>query len=228
MGPLSLGLARLWFDNTVKITCDGNSLTDGHGDGTPYPTQLAALAPLNGAVAISNVGISGQITTAMASSAADVNGAYVAGKTNVLIAWEGLNSLQLVTPRQAADDMNAYIAARLALHPDYLVMLLTCPPRQYGNSEAEDIAKNALIEQYNTYLRAEYRSWGVKVLMDVRQTGSFLNLPDYTRATFAASGAAGWWAAAEIGTNNLTHYSTQGYAAIAQMVATALRRMPRR
>jgi hypothetical protein len=229
MGPILGGNPYLRYSSAVKITCDGNSLTNGHGDGTPYPTQLAALSPLSGAVTVANLGISGQVTEAMTSSAADVNAEYVAGKTNVLIAWEGINSLNNSdTPRQAADAMWAYIAARLALHPDYLVMLMIAPPRQLGVSEANDIAFNALTDQYNVILKNEWRANGVKFLLDIRQAGSFLNLPDYTRATFAASGAQGWWAPAEVGTNGLTHYSTQGYGAVAQMVATALRRMPRR
>lgn len=226
MGPILGGVARMKFDGNVKITCDGNSLTQGANTGTPYPTQLVLLAPLNGLIACANVGIFGQTTKQMISAAADVEAGYEVGKTNILVAWEGVNNLSAYTPRESANDMAAYIAARLASHPDWKVVLITCPPRQVGGSEAADIAMNALIDEYNGYLRNEYKSWGVKVLVDIRQPGSPWAFPNYTRDTFNASVAAGWWAAGEA--DNHIHYSTQGYGAVASMVAEGLKKLPRR
>lgn len=232
MGPILGGVARMKYDSGVKICCDGNSLTESYGSGTPYPTQLAALAPLNGAVSVSNTGISGQHTFQMTANASDVEATYDATKRNILIAWEGLNSIESggLSARAAADDMHTYITARLAAHPDRQIILLTCPPREIGD-EAADIALNTRIDAYNVILRNEYRSWGVKVLVDIRQPGSpwsVANFPDYTQATFAVSAAAGWWRSAEIATHMLCHYSTQGYGAIAAMVAAGLRKLPRR
>lgn len=232
MGPILGGTPFIRYGSGVKICCDGNSLTESHGSGTPYPTQLAALAPLNGLVTVVNTGISGQTTQNMIDSAADVEAAYDATKTNILVCMEGTNSIYNGrTAAQAASDMGNYIAARLAAQPARKIILLTCTPRQLGVSDADNAVQNAIIDAYNVILRSNYLAYGAKLLVDLRQPGSpwsAANFPDYTTATFNASAAGGWWAAAEVGTGGLTHFSTTGYGAMAQMVATALRRLPRR
>ncbi len=229
MLALMSGVAKLRYSSAVKIVCDGNSLTHSYNTGTPYPQQLAALAPLSAAVTVVNRGISGQSTSQMTSDATDVEGHYDAAKTNLLVVLEGTNSLQSNSAAVAAEHMRLYIAARLAAQPTRMILLITCPPRQLVSStEAADITFNTTkIDAYNEILRANWRAWGVKVLVDIRVPGSPFNLPGYTRADFNASQATdGIWAAAEV--NAYTHLSTAGYAALAAMVAAGLRRMPAR
>lgn len=222
------GVARLRYSSAVKIVCDGNSLTHSYNSGTPYPQQLAALAPLSGAVSVINRGISGQSTATMTADASDVEGHYDAAKKNVLIVLEGTNSLGSNSAVVAAEHMRLYFVDRIAAQPTRLNMLITCPPRQVaGGTEAGDLVFNAKVDAYNDILRANWRAWGVKVLVDIRVPGSPFNLPGYTRAHFNASQATdGIWAAGEV--NAYTHLSTAGYGVLAAMVAAGLRRMPAR
>lgn len=229
MGPVLSGVPRLRYSSGVKIVCDGNSLTHSFNTGTPYPTLLKPLAPLSNAVTIVNSGASGQNTTSMIDNASDIEVQYDATKTNILIVWEGTN--QMGVPAQtaalAAAEMKRYIGLRLEAHPDRMIMLLTTAPRQNGGTEAVHAALNARFDEYNDILRANYRAWGVKVLVDVRAPGSPWAFFSYTRADFDASQAnTGVWAANEV--NTYTHFSTAGYTAIANMVAAGLRRMPAR
>lgn len=232
MGPILGGLPRLKYsDATANIVCDGNSLVSGQG-GTPWPTQIRSLAPLNGVVNVTNVGQPGQTTRQMNgldssyTGVGDVDGAWVAGKTNVLILWEGTNSICNTgeTGAQAASDMVDYITARQATHK-WMVVLLTCIPRQAG-SAAATLDQNARLDAYNAILAGTYRQMGARILVDVRGSGSPFAFADYSDATFAAAGSSGYWASGEDGGH--IHLSTAGYAYIATIVAAALKRLPAR
>jgi hypothetical protein len=179
-------------------------------------------------------------------TAADVDGAFVSGKTNVLIAWEGTNSmwpsLGNRTAAQAVQDATDYIAARQAAvaasYPGqkWIVLIGTCLPRESPTSEAAtDSFNRNSVEPYNTTLRNTYRSMGARGLFDVQQAGSAFKLPDYSYASFEASAAnTGYWAAttAEGGqdsVNGRTHLSTNGYAyLVTNIIMPALMRLPRR
>ena len=226
MGPIMGGTARLKYSAaTANIVFDGNSLTAGVGGG-PYPGYVTSMAPLNGVVTTTNCGINGQTTSAM-MGATDVDGAWVAGKTNVLVAWEGTNSIAGGgrTAAQAAQDMADYITARQAVHP-WRVLLLTCLPRQDGAGQAQTTALNASLDAYNTILRNTYRAMGARMLVDIRAASSQFNLADYQMATFETAAAGGLWAAGETG--NHIHLSNAGYFQVAQKVADALKRLPAR
>lgn len=225
MPPALIGTPRLRFSPaTVNVVCDGNSLTQGVGNpSAPYPSMLASMAPLNGLIQVTNLGVSGN-TIGQMISAARPDPYWVAGKTNVLPVWAGTNEIYGgSTAAQAVQDMKTYIAARKALHP-WIVVLLTCLPRQQG-TEAASITLNATLNTYNATLRASYRDMGASVLVDVQQPGSPFAFSDYTDATFAAAFATGLWAPSE---SPHVHLSGYGYFKIAQMVAAALKRLPTR
>lgn len=111
-----------------KIVCAGNSLTYGTGTTTPatdaYPAQLASLITSRGytsfQTSITNVGISGRTTAQMITDATTLVDPLRDSPTwpmNILIAWEGTNSIAQsgLTAVQAGDAMKTYCAARRAL-----------------------------------------------------------------------------------------------------------------
>jgi hypothetical protein len=222
----------------TTVTCDGNSITAGivhtSGPSAYYPAQLSGMAPISGQFTATNLGISGQTTRQMngldGSSTADVDGAYVPGKKNVLIAWEGTNSIDVAgrTGAQTAQDMADYVAARLALHSDWIIVVMTTLPYiRAGWSQATSDATNAQIEIANNIMRANYRAWGAKAIVDVRGTGSPFNLPNYTLAAFEAGTVLPYWSTVEPAGTHL-HINDAGMTVIANMCAATLRRLPTR
>lgn len=244
IGPILGGMARLKFDASVNIVCDGNSLTAGVG-GYPWPNGLKTRTGFT-TCTITGLGVSGQTTRQMngldGQPSSDVDGAFVAGKTNVLVAWEGTNSICNVnrTAAQAAQDMADYIAARQAYvaanrpgERPWIVLIGTCLPRQTALGQAQTTAQNADpllgLDAYNALLRANYRSMGAKGLFDVRQAGSPFNIADYNYATFEAlATSSGLWSTTDAANDHI-HLRGAGYdVLIDQFIAPALKRLPAR
>ena len=215
---------RITFGSNVNIVCDGNSLTYGIG-GTAYPSQLAGKSPLTGGETITNVGVNGQTTADMTSTHSDVDAAWDAGKTNILVAWEGTNSIANIgrTAAQAKSDLEAYITAVSAVHP-WIVIIGTTISCQTHDGESQTIALNAVIDDYNTLLRANYRAMGATALFEVRYPGNPFTPADYTNASFETMATTtGVWADGETGGH--VHLNTAGYLIIANLVAATLRRV---
>jgi hypothetical protein len=193
MMPILGGYPRLRFDSTVAMTFDGNSIVRGAGApaGFDFPTLLGQLSPFDTVDSITNLGVDGRTTQGMIDAGATCDAAYVSGKTNVLVAWEGVNSINNAgrSAAQAVDDMAAYVAARLAVHP-WKVVLVTCLP-----APALSGGTNTALDAYNVLLLANWRSMGAAHIVDVR-AGAAVALNDglhpnaagnYTLAdTFAA------------------------------------------
>lgn len=220
MNVARVSASRIRYTSDVKIVCDGNSLTEGVG-GSPYPTQLALLDPINSQCTIANVAVGGQTTGGMNTNATDVDGAWVSGKTNILITWEGTNSIYSgATADAAITAMQTYITNRKAAHP-WIVVVLTCLPRQ-ANSESLSGPLNASIDSYNTALRSNFRAIGASAIVDVRAPGSPFNISGYTDAEFAALVASsGLWASE----SPHVHLNAAGYLVVANMVAATLQRL---
>lgn len=235
IGPILGGRAMLRFDpDRVAITGDGNSIMYGDGVGASQnlTAQLAALAPINGAIAITNLGINGQRTTQMTSNAADVNAAYVAGKTNVLLVLEGFNDMigGGVSAAQAFENMRLYCQARLATNTSnpWRIVLMTCTAYYGGDSQSQGSMDNwnGKIDAYNALIRAGKATLGYTALVDTRSAGSPFNLPDYTPASFKNTNYSKHF---RVETDNkLLHPNAYGYGVLAAMVADTLRRLPAR
>jgi hypothetical protein len=221
----------LQWGAAVNVVWDGNSLVYGVGStaGNTLPEQAAALAPMAGAgAAWSNVGVSGQTWVDM-QSATDVDALWVNGKANVLLTWEGTNSIinSGRTPMQALGDAAAYTTARRAAHP-WIIATLTTLPRQAGTTitdQASRDARNADLVSYNSLLMASPQAYGFDVVVDVRPSGGPFAFTGYADGDFAAADA--YWRGAEVLTNARIHLANTGYALIAGYVAAALRRLPR-
>lgn len=201
----------------VAITFDGNSLVD-----KTYSTlgvQVAALAPINGAITISNFGISGQGTLSMSSAATDVDNSYVAGKLNILLVWEMTNDIFLGrTGLQACANLEAYIAARKAIHP-WLVIVMTCIPRGANlQSTWTATTGEVQLQAANTYLRQNYKAMGAAAIVEMRREGGPF---DFTDSTNAANFPSSLW-------TDRTHPNSAGNAYLATYIADVLKRLPAR
>lgn len=227
MGPLMGGFPRMVFDSNISIVTDGNSLTAGIG-GTSWATQIKPLAPLNNLGTVTNVSVNGQTTDNMINTASDVDGAWAAGKKNILIVWEGTNQICNLsqTGLSAAQKLQTYIAARRAAHTWDRVVIVTCLPRQTSNGAQATLDQNVWLDDYNAYLRANWRAMGADALVDVRAPGSPFNIANYAMQTFEdLAASSGLWAASETG--NHIHLNDAGYLVIATMIAAALHRLRR-
>ena len=175
----------------LNIVCDGNSLGAGQGASQTLAAAVAALlAGSFASVSASSVAISGQSVQAMINSAADVDASFIAGKINILLAWETTNSIasDRITPAQTAAAWQSYYAARLAVHPGWKIIHLGTIPRQGGFADTTQPtidAGNAALVQADALIQAAYRGWGVKRYVDLRGTGSPFRYRDFSATTFA-------------------------------------------
>lgn len=219
---------RLQWSSAVNLVWDGNSLVAGVGNpGQPLPAMVAAAAPVTGSgAATTNVGIAGQAWSDMTATATDVDGAWVSGKTNVLVLWETTNSIinNAETGAQAMTDATAYITARRAVHP-WVVVVLTTIPRESGTTITDQTtrtAQNLQLVAADTLLKANFATIGADVVCDVRQAGSPFAFAAYTPADFDASGAI-WYES----TPSRVHLNAAGYGVVANYVAASLRKLPK-
>jgi lysophospholipase L1-like esterase len=233
IGPVLGGLPRLRYtSDKVNVVFDGNSLVRGDGstNGQNLVTQVSALAPLNGQLVVPNLGIDGQTIAQMRSGSSDVEASWVPGKTNVLVVWEGTNSINYGASSDdgtgAFNDMAAYCADRLALHPWKLVMMTTLPRYNLGATQAQVDTFNAKLVKYSSLLLANYKSIGAVAIVDVRQAGSPWIFPDYTLSTFESATALPYWA--NEGAGKHIHLNNAGYGVVARMVADVLKRLTAR
>lgn len=218
------GLILQKYDSTVNIVFDGNSLVAGtgaSGSSTYLPAQLAALAPLNGAVAMANKGNPGDNITDMRNRGAATDATYVSGKKNILFSWEGTNTICRdnsgagKSGLDAIADLKLWTNERLAAHSDWQIIHMTTIPRFAVNTWGTDGA-NAQMQIYDDYLRNNWRSMGAKGLVDTRSSGIFTyttNGPNGTLAPYMAEAI---------------HCNDAGYALIAQYCADVLRRLSAR
>ncbi|QJE03052.1 SGNH/GDSL hydrolase family protein [Massilia forsythiae] len=222
IGPvLSSSAFQRYSGAGVNVVFDGNSLVAGFqasSQAKSTPSQMAALPPLSGAVSVTNIGVSGQTINQMRGRGSQyADGAYVAGKKNILLAWEGTNTVcnngSAKTGLAAAADMASYVKERLAAHPDWVIVMMTTLPR-FGIEAWSIPDGNAQLQAYDDYLRANWRAMGCKGLVDVRARGVFT----YTGPTMSAVMSP--YMAETIHCNDL------GYGLIAQYCATGLRRLP--
>lgn len=218
---------------TTAVVMDGNSLVYGYrnpGPGNTIAQQIVSqsTSPLYGSgVVVTNLGVNGQTWAAMLSGLP----AFVDGKTNIVVAWEGTNSIQGGrTAGQAIQDATDYITAVHAANSGFRVVLMTCLPRQGGFAPWGTIAAfNAEIDAYNATLRSSHMSMGAVALCDVRKAGGVFDMAgDYTNAQFAACNTrAGVTVWLEPTTGSAIHLTDAGDAVVSTMLADTLRRLKR-
>ena len=227
IGPILGGIAPVVYKtaNTVMVF-DGNSLVFGVGatGGLTLPVQQAALAPISGNLAITNTAVSGQTIANMSTRGVtfvDPVFAAAGSKSKVLALWEGTNSIcnsPVRTGLEAIADMISYIADRRAANPGVKIVLLTTIPRYFMNGTTVQNG-NAELLIYNNYILANYRAMGADAVVDVRTNPVFVYPPGATTMPSYMT---------PYSSDGHTHLNNAGYALIAAMVASALRRLPKR
>lgn len=207
----------------VNFVFDGHSLVAGDGvtGGQTLTVQLAALPPISGQFVIANFGVNGQQITDMISSAGDIDAAWVEGKTNFLGFWGATNTLNFATTvATACAQVAQYISARQALHPWKVILVTELPRRNQGATQEQTDALNAKLNEYNAYIRANFKAMGAVAVVDVRQAGGPWDMPNYTTETFTDSVRAPYWAAE--GLKNV-HINNAGHALVAGWASKQLR-----
>lgn len=221
MGPILGGVPIIRYSAAgSNIVFDGNSLVEATHvpAGKGIVPQLMPLPPLNSQVSITNIGKNGQTINDMrARGSAYADASYVAGKKNILIAWEATNSICNTgfTGAVAGAQMEAYCAERLAAHPDWVIVLMTTIPRFATGAYAVPTG-NAELNSYDAYIKENFKRMGAKKIIDVRASGIFT----YTGPTVSAEMAP--YMLEEI------HYNAAGGALLAQYVADGIKRLPAR
>lgn len=219
-GPILGSQSFLRYSSNINIVFDGNSLVQAtqvpSGDGIAEKT--ATLAPLSSLVVVKNIGVNGQTINDMrnrGSAYADAN--FVAGKKNMLIAWEGTNAIfnSGATGAVAGAQMEQYCVERLAAHPDWIIVLMTTLPR-FSTGSFSIVDGNAQLDAYNAYLQANFKRMGARKVVDVRASGVFA----YTGPTMSAAMSPLM--------NDTIHYNSAGGALLSQYLADGLKRVPLR
>lgn len=228
VGTLVSGAFPKWTSGAINLVFDGNSITRGQGATNAIHNLTACVArrtPYVGTSqpALQNLGVDGQTWRMMdgldAGSSADVDAAWTVGKTNVLIAWEGTNSLQAGrTVLQAVGDATTYLANRQAANSWDVRVIATAMPRGQADVASGTIAgMNALIDAWNTYIRANYIAMGFTHLIDVRTGNSPYNFNSYTAGDFTA--AAPYYYQTDAVN---THPNDLGYSCLSSIFSDAL------
>lgn len=229
IGPILGGrVARLKFDpSTLAVTFDGNSHVSIIRESGQFPTLPANM----GSVPINNIGIGGETWRRLngldGGSAADVDAAYVEGKTNVLIAWEGTNTLRDLT-RSAAQSWQdcidycnarqAYVANNRPGQRPWIILLGTCLPLGANYQYGPPGPRNDSIDAYNVLMRQNYRQVA-KGLFDVREVGSIFEGELGKAAITSGQYAQG----------DSLHSSYAGYISVCtNQIVPALKRLPAR
>lgn len=225
--------------NTIKLVCDGNSITAGTQDGAESVGGVPGWLKRNQAPFSSqgyaNVAIGGQNTTAMINNATDVNNAYDPSKTCVLFAQDITNEAGVTDARGCVDKLFEYVAARRAARDWDAVVLATCGPVWVGDhlSAGYQADYNAELDEANALLRAEWRGAGVDALIETRAPdGPFdpARWPNYLRATFFDTTPVNGYSNHQVHTDETVnhvriHYSVTGIVALAPIFAATLLRL---
>lgn len=229
MGPIMDGVPKVRFrSGRTNVVFHGNSLVSSAYATTPMPARVQALPPIIGQVSCVNRGIPGYSWNNLIGDGPNVDSLWVDGQTNVLVLWEGTNTIKNNGYDGASCYSNAvsYTSGRLEAHPWLIVHMTTLPFRYSPLTDAEADALNNAIGAYNNLLRANWRSMGAKALVDLGQAGSPFAPPmDNSTEAFSAMnyGGSTIWTASEPG--QWVHLNDNGYAAVAQMVAATLMRL---
>lgn len=194
MGPNMGGGGRIKFDPAfTAITAVGNSLMDA-GTGSVMVAQMAAAAPINGAISITNVAHAGWTIRDLINSIHETNAAYKTGKTNIMFFWEYTNSVYnqgLTGPQVIADTLEfialaqSYVRSISPAQRPWIIMTASSIPRQ-DSAPATGATQLAYIDNY---LRNNWRAMGFKSFTEFRRLGGPFYIQDPTVYDAFSSGA---------------------------------------
>jgi lysophospholipase L1-like esterase len=229
MGPFRDHAAKLRYDaSKVKVICEGNSLVFGYGATNQatmsFPKQLQRLPLLSAAgITVTNLGVGGSTfkdLNSMTARAGAVDALYEAGKSHVLLIWEGTNTIWNNAAYSGADAGQQcwdYVAARRAAMPGVKIVLLTTLPRYAGQNAqygSDLITPNNKLIAYDNFLKAHWRDMGAAGIVDVRASG-----------VFKESGTNNQPQAWRPYNTDLVHLNDAGYGLVAQYCEPVLRHL---
>jgi lysophospholipase L1-like esterase len=205
-----------------NLVYDGHSAMSGQGGGGQSISTFIAQKPTTAGGTWTNVAIPGQGWKDMIDNPTDVDAAWQAGKTNVLILWEHVNTLYFngYTVAQTLAAVKQYIAARRALNP-WLVVLIDSYPQQGASGTYYTLAGiRVALAEIDAAIGANPAFYGIDAMVHIRQKGSFCDLPDFSDASFLAMGDV--WVE-QLG--NFLHFNANGYSKTADMLEDTLRNL---
>ena len=191
------------------IVCDGNSLTYGYQSSNPpttgYPNVMHGLVPFNtNGATIYNFGVSSQTTGDMLSDVAtQVYPLYSSSVTSIVVAYEIGNDIYFNGRVDSAEArFQRYCLGVKAV--GFKVVVVTLTPRDqttaFGDSPSTYQGK---IDAINTWLRANYLSFA-DAIADLQADSRFTT---YNTTYF---------------NGDKVHYTDAGYAAMADIIKTAI------
>lgn len=144
-----------------RIVCDGNSLTLGGYDSSPYPSQLSTLinAQTTG-VTVYNKGVNAQDTLDMiADAASDIDSLYTGAAACLVMAWEVGNDLYFNDGNVALamENIETYCLGRRAA--GFKVFLLGIMDRQQPTLTQTEAEYKASIDAANSAMRANWSTF---------------------------------------------------------------------
>jgi hypothetical protein len=230
MRPALMSRPKALLGAQANVVWDGNSLCQGLG-GTNYyaPANILHTLPMTRDGTFTNCGIGGQAWPDMIATPSDVDNAWVAGKTNVLLMWEHINTLyadraiyygDTTVSTQCLVEVRQYIADRRAIHPWIMVMVSSIPVQVVSGDIGFRTEFNRQLRGVDLAIMANPSYYGVDFNIDLRQKGSVFDFPDYTDASFLASGNI-WHETAGF----VVHLNDAGKAIVANMVEERLRNL---
>ena len=231
MGPILCGRATINYAiANLNLIGDGNSF--GYGVGASnWPlylyAQMAAAAPINGRASFTNVSVNGQnIRSIIGRAPSQVDNRYIStvGVKNIYSVLEATNSICNTdtgasrTGLQAAADLAELCLGRKAIHPGLKIIAWTAIPRFSLISAWSTVQANAYIQEFNTYLRANYHTMGIDAIADPAALAQFTADPS---ATSVPSNMNPYM-------SDPTHPNDTGYGLLAACGNIALRRLSAR
>jgi lysophospholipase L1-like esterase len=199
-----MGNAAYTRSTAVNVVCDGNSLTKGtaacNSGHKAYPTLLADT--LVGELAVINKGIDSQTDSMMYVADADIEASWsYLTKNNVLIYWEGTNSINVdsISAEQCVDWAEAYCLKQKKR--GYDIIVLTTMPR--GTS---DYLRDSLLA-VNAELESRWEDFA-DGFIDVRDDA---RLNNQNNTTYFC--------------DDKIHLTEAGYAVVASLVAAKIEEM---
>jgi len=218
MLPFLFNAPRIKIDSNTHVIIDGNSIYATVA-GSNLETQLKLIPPfLDSGCTYQTVAIGGQKWMDLVMSDADVNGAYVTGKQNILIVGECTNTAYFTsgTGAQMWNSAVEYMQDRKTVHPDLKIVLCGSIPYLSGTFPGEVVGGNQRMIDFDALASEGWRDYA-DAFVDFRTLAN----PEFNHAGVLATFElyeASWY-------DNYMHPSAVGHGQMAYTIASTVRRM---
>lgn len=204
----------------INVVVDGNSMTTNlYGTIGTFDNHLMTVEPLksSGATHV-GLGTPGHRWDWMnqTADAAAVDNAWQPGAENVLVLWEHTNSINALSVADTIGYIEAYLDARLAVHP-WKIIMLSAPPRDGSSGWRQ---KNLNMLEVNQWCVDNAARFGMENI-DVRQLPVFNYLGDEPAPFLAVES----WAWHEKGSGWL-HPLDEPKLQVAELVVRVMQGLP--